>query len=1259
MIRECGMLQLKLILLAIAIFCSTCFAANDFKSVNFPSENALELPISIQQDINGQIWLTSDASISLFTSDKFIQYKHFDLTSPIVSSVVLAEHFLIATQEGIFLSSKQRASEARAVWQDLRGNLNSLHQSDDNLVIVTEQAVYTVNSAAIETAKPTQLYNLSQPVLSVQVSNNKLLVLMGTALLSTDLTTGITSRFKLANEFVQIVMADKEVYALRKDSQLAKIQFSDNQIAIQQLEQQADALVIANQDIYALQGNTLSSINRAMSDIRLPFVTEQLYFDSERNLWLLSPYDAQVLWQQNIELIESEDQGLGRFEAVSSEYALQNDSLYLYDKTKQKWQIKTKLPEIAGSKEIITTNSAIWFVSADKLIGLDKQTLVQVIKLSLFDSDLVLKTSENKLTLISEKSIVELDAKGTTHLVKSCELTCLPNYNVNAHLLQGVNVLLATNQGLHKYDTNSKNFSSERLDKLNALSAIVGLSSFDQTSVWLLYPNKIALFNSQDTTSEIYYSDNNRLFSIYPGQDGRAFLFSQKGWFNVQKVMNQQLASNTKINLHKVTEGERLVRYLAPESILELTDTEQELRLAFNLSKQHSEQAVYVRFKYQDEDKWSLSSQLSQSITLKDLRQGKNSLLMQARLEGQNWGEIRAFNYQMPYKYLQTKWVLFYASLTLLIVAVVYLIERYKRFKIAFDTLKKETFIDSLLESTKDGVWVANKDREITSVNQAFCEITQFTDDDVMQQSFQITDKDGRNRELESLIWQEVIKTGFWTGEVWSKKKTGEDVSLDLSVTRVETFNKVVNKKDIRYVGVFSDVTDRKNSEKALRKLATRDPLTELANRTLYIELIEQAIATANPANPSFALMFIDLDNFSKVNANLGPIQGDELLKQVSQRLTSSLERGISVARLTADEFALLIPNHLLSGEPSSYIRRLSSEIKRLLQPSFTLANTEVNMNASIGIALYPQHGISPEALMRCADTALKKVKQSGRNNFIIYAKDLDDDDSELLSLEAELIRAFDNDEFKVYFQPKYLVQQHFVSGYEALVRWDSPSRGIVSPEKFIGLAEQNGLIRQLDSAVLKKVCKQVVIWQKQGIELGKVAVNISALNFQQHEFCQAIQQIVREHGVASELIELEITESAMMSDPEQTLANLNELRSLGFSIALDDFGTGHSSLGHLKYFPIDRIKIDRSFVKDIENSDQDKNITSVIIQLAKHLNMKVIAEGVENQSQAYILHILGCNEIQGYFISKPLPADEVVPFLQEKTATLPDIALD
>lgn len=595
----------------------------------------------------------------------------------------------------------------------------------------------------------------------------------------------------------------------------------------------------------------------------------------------------------------------------------------------------------------------------------------------------------------------------------------------------------------------------------------------------------------------------------------------------------------------------------------------------------------------------------------------------------------------------------------LLFAFFLYLMERYKRFREGFDKLKQQSFINSLLESTKDGVWIANKDREIESVNHAFEKITGFSQQQVNNKTFELKTEGSRNHALESLIWQEVTKTGFWSGEVWSEKKSGEALSIDLSITRVETLDALASKKDIRYVGVFSDVTNRKNNEKALRQLATRDPLTDLANRTLFLELLQQSIAASNPSAPSFALLVIDLDNFSKVNENLGPLQGDALIKQVAIRLNDSVERGVKLARLTADEFALLVPHHLMAADPETYLSRLVNKLRRKLQPSFFIANTEVNITASMGAALYPAHATSAEELMRCADTALKKVKRSGRNGFVVYQQDFEHKSSELLSLESELIRAFDNDEFKVYFQPKYLVQQHVVTGYEALVRWYSESRGIVPPDQFIELAEKNGLIRQLDSTVLKKVCEQIIQWQQQGVEFGKIAINISALNFQQLEFCQTLQDIVSRYQVSPKLIELELTESAMMSDPEQTLANLQQLRSLGFTIALDDFGTGYSSLGHLNEFPIDRIKIDRAFIKDIGRSELGKNIASVIIQLAKHLNMQVIAEGVENQSQAYILHILGCDEIQGYLVSKPLPADQVSHFISHQLPELPDIALD
>lgn len=1256
MSEGCRMLRRGLILLFI-FGLSFDSGAVSFHSFKLPTASAAQSPLNIEQGQDGQIWLFSDASVSLFASDRFIQYRAFSLPSEIVSGLVLEDGFLFATSEQLFYSQKTTNSEAIPIWRSKNSVITELQRTEQQIFITTLDSVYQIELSKLGSYQPEQTLNLSEGVIQTYASQSQLYGLTRQRLVVRSLADGQNQQYDLAQQLKQVIALDDLIYGVTINNELVKLSLQMNTALLEMMDMKADKLLVTNGQLFVVNGSQLSQLNSPKS-MALPFTTQQIYFDNNANLWLLSPYDVQVNWHQGISLEQYADQGLGRFDLYAEDYALQDKNLFFRNGSEHTWQLKLALPNIAGSKQIITTNDAIWFVKSNKLVALDKYSYVQNFELDISSKDLVFKLSQNKLVLVTNNAIIELSSSGSTEVVKSCPQSCFPKFNVNAHLLLDSRILLATNQGLHEFSVDDLTFSQQRLDQLNSLSPILAMTPDKGTKVWLLYPDKIALFELNNATSDIYYSDNNRLFNLSKETNGKVVLFSQRGWFEV--IAGSQVESASKaISLHQLADNDQPMQYLAPESILQLTSTEQELKLAFNLAKQHVQQAIYFRFKYEDEANWSQSSQLSQSITLKNLRQGNNTLLMQARLEGQDWATTRSFNYQLPYKYLQTKWVVFYAFLALLLVAAIYLIERYKRFKMAFDRLKQQTFIDSLLESTKDGVWIANKDRDIYSVNQAYCDITGFTNEEVQQQSFQLTNKSGRNHELESLIWQEVTKTGFWTGEVWSQKKTGEDISIDLSITRVETADKLVNKKDVRYVGVFSDVTDRKNSEKALQKLATRDPLTELANRTLYIELIEQAIARANPADPNFALVFIDLDNFSKVNANLGPLQGDELIKQVAQRLTKGVDRAVTIARLTADEFALLIPNHLLIGEPSFYIRRLANDIKRQLQPSFLLANTEVNINASIGISLYPQHGHSPEALMRCADTALSKIKLSGKNNFMIYAKDLDDSESELLSLESELIRAFDKDEFKVYFQPKYLVQQHFISGYEALVRWDSPTRGVVSPDKFIAIAEQNGLIRQLDSAVLHKVCKQIELWQAQGLDFGKVAVNISALNFQQKEFCHTIQKIVLEHNIEADFIELEITESAMMSDPEQTLANLNELRSLGFTIALDDFGTGHSSLGHLKYFPIDRVKIDRSFIKDIETSEQDKNVTSVIIQLAKHLNMQVIAEGVENQNQAYILHILGCNELQGFLISKPLPADQVLPFLQEQMADLPDIALD
>ncbi len=578
---------------------------------------------------------------------------------------------------------------------------------------------------------------------------------------------------------------------------------------------------------------------------------------------------------------------------------------------------------------------------------------------------------------------------------------------------------------------------------------------------------------------------------------------------------------------------------------------------------------------------------------------------------------------------------------------------KWIKLSLSFHANRRQSFIDSLMENTKEGIWIANKDREIEQVNGAFLEMTGWTEPEVMHKCFKVMKESGRNYEVENLIWQEVVKSGFWHGEIWTYNNEGQRVSFDMSVTRVSTESKITKQLDIKYVGLMSDVTDRKVNEQTMHQLATRDQLTDLPNRTLFLEYIKHSISTVQNHNPHFAIAFIDLDNFKKVNTSIGLVQGDNLIKQVSKRLLAAVDPSITVARLGGDEFALLIPSHLCGNSPVAYIKRVIGEVQQCFEAVFVLDDTEVNMNTSLGISIYPNHGTQADQLMRCADTALHRVKISGRNSALIFDHLMDDISSDQLNIESELVAAISNREFIVYFQPVYHSNHHCISGFEALVRWQSPARGLVPPDQFIPIAEQSGLIRQLDFFVLEQAFAKVEHWLEKGYLKGRIAVNISPVNFQQPDFVDQVGKIVQKTSGDCNFIELELTETAMMKNKDLVEKNIRKLKSMGFSIALDDFGTGYSSLMHLQQFNIDKVKIDRSFIKEVETNSQDRSIVSVIIQLANALEIQVVAEGVENESQAYMLHVMGCVLMQGYFISRPLPESQLLMFLDKEVEYL------
>ncbi|GAB2998753.1 putative bifunctional diguanylate cyclase/phosphodiesterase [Psychrosphaera aestuarii] len=584
--------------------------------------------------------------------------------------------------------------------------------------------------------------------------------------------------------------------------------------------------------------------------------------------------------------------------------------------------------------------------------------------------------------------------------------------------------------------------------------------------------------------------------------------------------------------------------------------------------------------------------------------------------------------------------------------AVIFLIVMYGRWlkvKLAFQATSKQSFIDSLLSNTKEGIWIANKDREIEKVNVAYTDIMGFDESETTGKCFKVFKDEGRNYEVENIIWQEVVKTGFWHGEIWTVTKDGHRISVDMSVTRVATEQKFTGQVDVKYVGMMFDVTDRKYNERALHQLATRDQLTELPNRTLFVEYIKHSIATIQPTLPHFAVVFIDIDNFKKVNANVGLLQGDTIIGLVAERLQKQLDASVTLARLGGDEFALLLPSQLCASQPINYIEKVIHDIQSCFVETFRLDDHEVNLTTSIGVAIYPTHGAQCDELMRCADTALNRVKISSRNDALIFDHVMDDISSDNLNVESELVAAINGNELSVHYQPLFHSKQDQIYGFEALVRWNSKTRGVVPPGQFIHIAEQNGLIRQVDFLVLKEAFAAAERWDELGLMRGRIAVNISSVNFQQAEFVSHIKKLVADVNGNCKNIELELTETAMMIDADTVAKNISILKSMGFTIALDDFGTGFSSLGHLKQFDIDKVKIDRSFIHEIEFNEQDRNIASVIIQLAHHLRLDVVAEGIENEQQAYLLHVMGCHRMQGYLFSRPLTEPKLIEFLKSE----------
>lgn len=445
--------------------------------------------------------------------------------------------------------------------------------------------------------------------------------------------------------------------------------------------------------------------------------------------------------------------------------------------------------------------------------------------------------------------------------------------------------------------------------------------------------------------------------------------------------------------------------------------------------------------------------------------------------------------------------------------------------------------------------------------------------------------------------------------------------------------------------GICRDITERKQAEEQLYRLAHHDTLTGLPNRILFLDRLQQAKALANRYRHQLAVLFLDLDRFKIINDTLGHPVGDKLLLKVAQRIAGCVREVDTVARIGGDEFTIILVN----VDNLDDVKRVAQKILQSLSVSFTVDTYELFITASIGITLYPVDGDNLDTLVKKADIAMYHAKGEGRNNFQFYTPRMDENADKRLLLETSLRKALDNGEFRLYYQPKVDVVTKAITAMEALLRWEHPTLGLVSPADFIPLAEETGLIIPIGEWVLRTACLQNREWQRQGLPRMRVAVNLSGFQFQQKNLLEMITSSLDETGLDAEFLELEITESVIMQNPDFAVSVLNALREIGIHISIDDFGTGYSSLAHLKRFSVNTLKIDKSFVRDVEINSADAAITTAIIAMGNSLNLKVIAEGVETEGQLCFLSENNCDEVQGYLFSTPMPSHEVPGFLAER----------
>ncbi|MCW8906123.1 MAG: EAL domain-containing protein [Sedimenticola sp.] len=549
----------------------------------------------------------------------------------------------------------------------------------------------------------------------------------------------------------------------------------------------------------------------------------------------------------------------------------------------------------------------------------------------------------------------------------------------------------------------------------------------------------------------------------------------------------------------------------------------------------------------------------------------------------------------------------------------------------------------SVFQNSLEGILITDPGMTILQVNPAFTQITGYSVEEAVGKTPRMLSSGWHDARFYQEMWRSLKETGQWQGEMTDRRKSGEIYTEWLTIIGVHDRNNQL----VNYVGVFNDITEKKLAEERITHLAYYDPLTELANRRLFEDRLEQTLRLARRKNRSVALLYIDLDRFKPVNDSLGHKAGDLMLMQVARRLQECVRESDTVARLGGDEFAAVLED--IDQVPASHT---AQTIIGRLGDVFNLEGSEAFIGASIGISMFPGDGADLNSLMKHADIAMYRAKELGRNNYQFFLPEMNAGAEERLYMEGALRYAIEREELELHYQPQVRLDDGKVIGVEALLRWHHPRLGSVSPVRFIPIAEESGLINRIGEWVLEQACIQRQSWEGMVDADFRVAVNLSARQFNSN-VVSMVENVLQRTGISPGLLEIEITESMVMADADSAIALLKSLNGLGINLAVDDFGTGYSSLSYLKRFPLHKLKIDRAFISDLPDDEEDAAITRAVIAMARSLGLKVIAEGTETLEQIRFLRDQGCNEVQGYYCSRPLPAPELETLMRGRGCRL------